>query len=112
MTDKPAIPSDSANSDRGSTRISFTVPSWLVAGGAMTPEAFSRWVRIAAAQYRYARSEISFEAAAALAGVSQAEFMRALKDAKQNTFVIDWDDLDRELIRAGVIEAPPCDVPK
>jgi hypothetical protein len=95
MTEKPA--STDAIEDEGSTTISFSVPSWVVERRDMTPEAFARWVRVAAAQYRYGRSEISFGTAAALAGMSQAGFMRVLKEAKQDTVVIDWDDFDREL---------------
>ena len=75
---------------QGQTLVSFTVPAWVVAGRQMTPNAFACWVRAAAAAWRYGRSEISLSTAAALAGMSQAEFMQFLKDSGQDTFVIDW----------------------
>ena len=93
-------------SDNSEVPVSFSVPLWVVEGRGMTPDDFARWVRVSAALYRYGRSEISLGTAAALAGMSQAAFMRVLKEAQQDTFVIDWDDLDRELVRAGVIPAP------
>jgi hypothetical protein len=88
MTEKPA--STDAAEGEGGTTISFSVPSWVVEGREMTPEAFARWVRIAAA----------------LAGMSQAEFMRVLKEAKQDTVVIDWDDFDRELAELALRRPP------
>jgi predicted HTH domain antitoxin len=63
----------------------------------VTPEEFARALRLAAALFWYGRSEITLGTAAALAGLSQAEFMRALKQAKQATVVVDLDDLDQEL---------------
>ena len=96
MTDK-TTPSSRETAAEGEVRISFTVPSWVVEGRTMTAEAFACWVRVAAAQYLYGRSEVSLGTAAALAGMSYAEFMRVLKDAKQDTFVVDFDDLDHEL---------------
>ncbi len=84
------------------TTISFRVPAWVVEGRQMSPEAFACWVRVAAAMFRYGRSEISFGTAAALAGMTQAGFMRALKEAGQDTVVIDWDDFDRELSRVHI----------
>ncbi len=83
--------------DENQQLISFTVPTWVIEGREMSPAAFGQWIRAAAAQYRYGRGEISIETAAAHAGISQAEFMRVLKDANQDTVVIDWDDFDREL---------------
>ncbi|MBI2760249.1 MAG: UPF0175 family protein [Chloroflexi bacterium] len=86
--------------------VRFDVPAWVVEGRQMSPEQLASWARVAAAMFRYGRSEISFGTAAALAGASQAEFMRILKEHGQDTFVVDWDDFDRELVRAGVIDAP------
>lgn len=97
MTDRMKASTDDGNPGAHVTTVSFTVPTWVVAGLKMSPEAFACWLRVAAAMFRYGRSELSLGTAAALAGMSQAEFMRALKEVGQDTFVIDWDDLDREL---------------
>ena len=108
MTKTPSPPEGEAPDDEQVT-ISFSVPAWVVADRQMSVEVFACWVRLAAAMFRYARREVSLGTAAALAGLSQAAFMRALDEAQLDTFVIDWDDLDRELVRAGVIPAPPHD---
>ena len=79
------------------TTISFEVPDESLRAAGVTPEEFARALRLAAALFWYGRSEITLGTAAALAGLSQAEFMRALKQAKQATVVVDLDDLDQEL---------------
>lgn len=79
------------------TRVRFDVSEDSLRALAATPDAFAQAVRLAAAMFWYGRSEITFGTAAALAGMSQAEFMHALKEAGQDTAVVDLDDLDREL---------------
>ena len=99
------VPDPAANK----AQISFTVPAWVVSGREMTAEMFASWVRVSAALYRYGRSEITLSTAAALAGVTQREFLRLLKQAGQNSAEIDWDDLDQELARSGVTPATSTD---
>ena len=108
MTERPS-PAEGEAPDEEQVTVSFAVPAWVLTGREMSAETFACWLRLGAAMFRYARSEVSLGTAAALAGLSQAAFMRALKDAQLDTFAIDWDDLDRELMRTGVITAPPSD---
>jgi predicted HTH domain antitoxin len=62
-----------------------------------TSDEFACAVRLAAAMFWYRRSDVTLGTAAAIAGLSQAQFMHALKSAGEGTVVVDPDDLDREL---------------
>ncbi len=97
MVDTTAPASAHPDSDDEATMVSFAVPAWVVSGRHMSPEAFASWVRVAAAMFRHGQGDISLGAASALAGMSQAEFMGALKEARQDTFAVNLDDLDDEL---------------
>ena len=77
--------------------IRFDVPDESLRAAGATADEFARALRLAAAQFWYGRSEITLGTAAALAGLSQADFMRALKESGQDTVVVDFEDLDREL---------------
>lgn len=78
-------------------KISFDVPEESLRATGATAEEFARALRLAAAQFWFGRSEVTLGTAAAVAGLSQAEFMHALKKAGQDTVIVDLDDLDREL---------------
>ena len=62
-------------------------------------ESLLRELRLAAAIYWYGRAEISQEKAAELAGMDRRTFLRTLADRKIDVFVVDMEDLDRELAR-------------
>ena len=47
----------------------------------------------------YARGEISQEQAAHIAGVDRTDFLLALAHEQADAFVVDFDDLQRELAR-------------
>jgi predicted HTH domain antitoxin len=79
------------------TTVSFDVPEESLRALPTTPDQAGSAVRLAAAMFWYGRSEITLGTAAAFAGLSQAEFMRALKSAGHDTFVFDPDDFDQEL---------------
>jgi hypothetical protein len=79
------------------TTVSFDVPDESLRALHTTPEHAGQIIRLAAAMYWYGRSEITLGTAAGFAGLSQAEFMRALKTAEQDTFVFDPADFEREL---------------
>ncbi|MBC6422795.1 MAG: UPF0175 family protein [Hormoscilla sp. SP5CHS1] len=49
---------------------------------------------------RYSRTEISQGRAAQIAGLNRKEFLEALAREKVDVFVVDFDDLKRELERA------------
>jgi predicted HTH domain antitoxin len=79
------------------TTVSFDVPEESLRALHTTPEHAGQVIRLAAAMYWYGRSEITLGTAAGFAGLSQAEFMRALKTAGQDTFVFDPEDFEKEL---------------
>ena len=59
-----------------------------------------RELRLAAAIHWYERGEISQEKAARIAGMDRTDFLLALAHEQANAFVVDLDDLKRELNRA------------
>jgi predicted HTH domain antitoxin len=77
--------------------VSFEVPEYLAQLIGAAPETLSDEARLAAAMHWYGRELITLGQAAEVAGMSQAQFMGALKAAKQNTFNIDIDELRQEL---------------
>jgi predicted HTH domain antitoxin len=79
--------------------VSFEVPQEVFAAVRRSPDEFAREVRLAAAVRWYSRAKISQERAAELAGMSRAEFLRALAHEKIDVFVVDQDDLQREIDR-------------
>lgn len=64
-----------------------------------SPDEFGRELRLAAAIYWYERGEISQEKAAGIAGLDRTEFLLTLARQQVNAFVVDLDDLKREIDR-------------
>ena len=64
-----------------------------------SPDAFGRELRLAAAIHWYQRSQISQEKAAEVAGLDRTDFLMALAREGVDAFVVDFDDLHRELER-------------
>ncbi len=56
-------------------------------------------MRLAAAIYWYQKAEISQEKAAPIAGLNRRGFLDALAREQVDVFVIDFNDLQRELER-------------
>ena len=54
---------------------------------------------------KYQRGEISLEKAAQIANLNQRDFLKVLALKKIDVFVVDWDDLDRELKRIKLKES-------
>ena len=73
----------------------------------LAPEEFTREMRLAAAIYWYQRGEISQEKAAAIAGLDRTDFILALARAGVDAFLVDFDDLRRELKRARTTRLTP-----
>jgi predicted HTH domain antitoxin len=64
-----------------------------------SPGEFVREMRIAAAIYWYSRGEVSQGKAADVAGMTRVEFLDELARRKVDAFVVDEEDLRRELER-------------
>ncbi|MBI2760907.1 MAG: UPF0175 family protein [Chloroflexi bacterium] len=79
--------------------VSFEVPDEALQELGSTPESFACAVRLAAAMHWYRRSDVSVSTAAAIAGLNQRDFLLALSQHEQDIFVVDPDQLDRELAR-------------
>ena len=63
------------------------------------PDEFVREMRLAAAIHGYERGEISQEKAATFAGLDRTDFLLELVRRGANAFVVDFDDLKKELQR-------------
>jgi len=80
-------------------KVTFELPEEVFSALKRSPEEFARELRLAAAIHWYERGEISQEKAARIAGLDRTDFLSALAREKANAFVVDFDDLKRELER-------------
>ncbi len=81
------------------TTLTLQLPEDIFAALRRSPEEFLREMRLAAAIHWYSRGEISHERAAEIAGMNRRDFTLALAREQVDAFVVDFDDLDRELAR-------------
>jgi predicted HTH domain antitoxin len=79
------------------TRVSFDLPETVFSALRRAPDDFVKAMRLAAAIYWYSRGEISQGKAAEIAGVSRRDFLDELARQRIDVFVVDFDDLSREL---------------
>ncbi len=79
------------------TQITLEFPDDVFSAFRRSPEEFGRALRTAAAIHWYERGELSQEQAARVAGLSRAQFLKVLARAKLDAFVLDFEDLKREL---------------
>ena len=77
--------------------ISLELPEEIFSALRRSPEEFVREMRLAAAIHWYARGEISQEKAAQIAGLDRTDFLLALARERVDAFVVDIEDLKREL---------------
>jgi len=82
------------------TTVTLQLPDDVFAALRRSPDEFARALRLAAAIHWYERGDISQEKAAELAGLDRTDFLFALAREQENAFVVDLDDLKRELSRA------------
>ena len=80
-------------------RVTLELPEEVFSALRRSPEEFARDLRLAAAIHWYERGEVSQERAARIAGMDRTDFLAALAREKANAFVVDFDDLKRELER-------------
>lgn len=79
--------------------VTLELPEGLLGALRRSPYQFARDLRLAAAIHWYERGEISQEKAAELAGMDRTDFLMALAREQTGAFVVDFDDLRRELER-------------
>lgn len=72
-------------------------PHHLLAALSMVRGRYGWELCLAAATHWYERGRISQERAAQVAGLSRAQFLEALSRTKSDAFVVDFEDLKREL---------------
>jgi predicted HTH domain antitoxin len=80
-------------------KVTLELPEDVFSALRRSPEEFARELRLAASIHWYERGEVSQEKAARIAGMDRTDFLLALANEKANAFVVDFDDLKRELER-------------
>jgi predicted HTH domain antitoxin len=81
------------------TTITLQLPEEVFSALRRSPDEFGRALRLAGAIYWYQRGQISQEKAAQLAGLDRTDFLLALARESVDSFVVDLEDLKRELSR-------------
>ena len=81
------------------TSVTLEFPEDVFSALRRSPKEFASELRLAAAIHWYARGEISQEKAAQVAGLDRTDFLMALAREGVDAFVVDFDDLERELAR-------------
>ena len=79
--------------------VTLNLPEEVFSALRRSPDEFVRELRLAAAIHWYERGEISQEKAAGIAEVDRADFLAALAREKAEAFLVDFEDLKRELAR-------------
>jgi predicted HTH domain antitoxin len=79
--------------------VTMDLPEDVFSALRRSPQEFAREMRLAAAMLWYSRGMVSQQKAAEIAGLDRAEFLRALARNEMDVFVVDFDDLQREVER-------------
>jgi predicted HTH domain antitoxin len=79
------------------TTVTLQFPDDVFSALRRSPDEFGRELRLAAAILWYLRGEVSQEKAALVAGLTRTQFLLELARCKADAFVVDLDDLRREL---------------
>jgi predicted HTH domain antitoxin len=79
--------------------MSISLPEEVFSTLRRSPEELVRDLRLAAAICWYQKNEASQEKAATIAGLNRRDFIEALAREQVDVFVVDFDDLQRELER-------------
>lgn len=79
------------------TDLSISVPESLFAALRKAPHEVGREIQIAASIHWYQQGVISMERAAEFAEMSRVEFLRELARRRVDVFVVEEEDLAREL---------------
>jgi predicted HTH domain antitoxin len=81
------------------TAVSLELPEEIFSALRRSPEEFVREMRLSAAVHWYVRGEISQEKAAQIAGLDRTDSPLALTREQVDAFVVDIEDLQREIDR-------------
>ncbi|MBC6429958.1 MULTISPECIES: UPF0175 family protein [Nostoc] len=81
------------------TTVTLELPEEIFSALRLSPNEFVRELRLAAAIHWYGRGEISQEKAANIADLDRTDFLLALSREQIDAFIVDFDDLQRELER-------------
>ena len=79
--------------------VTMDLPEDVFAALRRSPEEFAREMRLAAAMLWYSRGMVSQEKAAEIADLNRVEFLKALARNEMDVFVVDPNDLQREVDR-------------
>lgn len=79
--------------------VTLEIPEEVFSALRRSPDEFGRELRLAAAIHWYERGEVSQEKAAEIAGLDRTDFLLSLAREGEDAFVVDFDDLKRELKR-------------
>ena len=80
-------------------KVTFELSEDVLSALRRSPEEFVRELRLAAAIHWYERGEVSQEKAANIAGMDRTDFLLSLARERADAFVVNFDDLKRELER-------------
>ncbi|MEH1848520.1 MAG: UPF0175 family protein [Nostoc sp.] len=81
------------------TTVTLELPEEIFSALRLSPNEFVRELRLAAAIHWYGRGEIFQEKAANIADLDRTDFLLALSRQQIDAFIVDFDDLQRELER-------------
>lgn len=81
------------------TTLTMEFPEEVFSALRRPPSEFTHELRLAAAIHWYQRGRISQEKAAQIAGLDRTDFLLALAREEVDAFVVDFEDLERELAR-------------
>ena len=79
------------------TTVTLQLPDDVFSALRRSPEEFVRELRIAAAIHWYERGQLSQERAAQVAALTRPQFLMELARTRSDAFVVDFEDLKREL---------------
>lgn len=81
------------------TQVSLELPEKVYSVLHCSPDELDKELRLAASAHWYQQGRISQEWAAKIAGMERTDFLLALARMGKDSFVVDFEDLDKELAR-------------
>lgn len=81
------------------THVNVELPETVYSALHCGPDQLGNELRLAAAVQWYRQGRLSQEVAAEIAGLDRTDFLLALARTGQDSFTVNFDDLDRELAR-------------